>query len=108
MIGKRLKECRKAAGLYQEDIADLIGVSVSAVKKYEQGTNDPDDEAKVKIAKRLNVSLDYLLGAIDDEIALIRDDVIDLPIGFSEERIPALKELVSIVHHYDNTKSDKK
>lgn len=62
MIGKRLKDIRKTKGLTQSQLAEIIGVSVSTVKKWEQDKVDPNTAALISIAVALNVSLDYLFG----------------------------------------------
>ena len=66
MIGKRMKEVRKLRGYTQEDIANKLSVSVSAVKKWEQDKTDPNTELFVRLADYLDVSLDYLLNRSDD------------------------------------------
>lgn len=40
-FGKAIKAARRAAGLDQESLALLVGVSVSAVKKWESGNCRP-------------------------------------------------------------------
>lgn len=40
-FGKAIKAARRAAGFDQESLALLVGVSVSAVKKWEAGTCRP-------------------------------------------------------------------
>ena len=68
MIGKRLKELRKANNLVQADVAKIVGVQKPAVSMYESGKHEPSDEIKVKLAKFFNVSLDYLLGVVDEPV----------------------------------------
>ena len=36
-LGNRLKQARKEKGLSQEELANLIGLKVGTVSKYEQG-----------------------------------------------------------------------
>lgn len=42
MFSNALKNFRRNTGLTQEDLARLVGVTTSAVHKWEQGTNLPD------------------------------------------------------------------
>lgn len=49
IIGKRLRELR--GNLSRKKVADIIGVSVSALSMYELGERIPRDEVKVKIAE---------------------------------------------------------
>ncbi len=62
MIGKRLKEVRKTKGLTQADVAELVGVSVSSIKKWELDLIDPNSDKLIALALALNVSTDYLFG----------------------------------------------
>ena len=40
-LGKRLKQARKEKGLSQEELANLIGLKVGTISKYEQGDRTP-------------------------------------------------------------------
>ncbi|MBT9670890.1 helix-turn-helix domain-containing protein [Secundilactobacillus kimchicus] len=63
MFANRLKELRKSQpGLTQESIAKQIGVAKTTYASYEQGKRQPDYEVLSKIAKRFDVTIDYLLG----------------------------------------------
>ena len=66
-IAEKLKEARKQAGLSQEQLAEKLSVSRSAVAKWESGKGIPDVENLKGISKLLNISIDYLL---DDENSL--------------------------------------
>lgn len=88
MIGKRLKEVRKIKGLTQKELSEMVGVSVSTVKKWEQDQVDPNTAALISIAVALNVSIDYLFGRdvnvdlveiADGNIKRIFDIVNELP-----------------------------
>lgn len=61
MIGERLKEIKRIRGITQSEIAEITGVSISAVKKWEQDQTDPNTGILIKLADHLNVSIDYLL-----------------------------------------------
>lgn len=53
-------------GLSQGELAERLGLAASTISAYERGVNEPDDETKLRIAELFNISLDYLLGAIDE------------------------------------------
>ncbi len=60
-FGEKLKEARKKAGLSQEQLAEKMSVSRSAVAKWEAGNGMPDINNLKVMAQLLDVSLDYLL-----------------------------------------------
>ncbi len=60
-FGEKLREARKAAGLSQEQFAEKLSVSRSAVAKWETDKGMPDVNNLKTLAQLLDVSLDYLL-----------------------------------------------
>ena len=60
-FGEKLKEARKEAGLSQEQFAEKMSVSRSAVAKWESDRGMPDVNNLKMMAQLLEVSLDYLL-----------------------------------------------
>ena len=60
-FGEKLKEARKEAGLSQEQFAEKMSVSRSAVAKWEAGSGMPDINNLKVLAQLLDVSLDYIL-----------------------------------------------
>jgi transcriptional regulator with XRE-family HTH domain len=97
LIGDRLAELRKDKNLFQQELADELGIAASTVSSYEIENSSPDDKMKVRLAQYFNISLDYLLGAIDEEIPLIRCDRVDLPKGFPKEKIPEVKRYIDLL-----------
>ncbi|WP_397599149.1 helix-turn-helix domain-containing protein [Silvanigrella sp.] len=61
-FAKTLKEIRKTKGLKQFQLANIIGISESAISLYESGSRLPNLDILVKISNSLNISCDYLLG----------------------------------------------
>ena len=57
----RLFDLRRQAGLSQEELANLVGVTRQAVQKWEAGTSRPDMDNLVSLAEYFKVSLDYLV-----------------------------------------------
>ena len=58
---KRLFDLRRQAGLSQEELANLVGVTRQAVQKWEAGASRPDMDNLVSLAEYFQVSLDYLV-----------------------------------------------
>ena len=64
----------------QATLAKLLNLnSWQTVSYYARERNTPDDDVKVQMAKILDVSLDYLLGLIDEPLSYSRDNDIVLP-----------------------------
>lgn len=71
-LGEKLKIARKQAGLSQEQLSEKLGVSRSAVAKWETDNGIPDVDNLKILSKLLNVSIDYLLdnGESIDELVM--------------------------------------
>jgi Zn-dependent peptidase ImmA (M78 family)/DNA-binding XRE family transcriptional regulator len=59
MLAERLKRARAASGLSLRGLADQVGISHNAVKKYEDGINTPSSDQLLKIARVLGVRTEY-------------------------------------------------
>lgn len=66
-FSERLKKLRKDTGLTQVDVANKLGISQQAYASWERGIKKPTQENLVKIAKVLNVSVDYLVGNSEEK-----------------------------------------
>jgi len=60
-FGKRLRYLRRDRDLTQEQLAELIDLSVNAISLLERGRTSPSFETLVKLAKALNVDVGELL-----------------------------------------------
>ena len=61
MLGIRIAILRISKGWSQAELAQRIGVSVSAVGMYEQGRREPSLSLLVRLAQELGATTDYLL-----------------------------------------------
>ena len=61
MFSEKLRETRKLKKLTQSQLASLLNISVTTYGDYERGRTEPDLERLKKLAKILDVSIDYLL-----------------------------------------------
>lgn len=65
MFKVRIKELRIANNLSQMELSLKIGISQSAIAKWELGKTEPTASAIITLAKFFNVTCDYLLGTAD-------------------------------------------
>ncbi len=61
-FGENLQSIRKKNQLSQEGLAEMLGVSRQAVSKWELGDGYPEVDKLLLLSKKLNISLDSLLG----------------------------------------------
>ena len=61
-FGENLQMLRKKNQLSQEGLAEILGVSRQAVSKWELGEGYPEVDKLLILSRKLNVSLDSLLG----------------------------------------------
>ena len=76
-IGQRIKLARKLRKLTLEQMAEHLGVTIATVSRYEVGDRQPKYDRLFKIAKLLDVSVQYLL-AIPEE-KLIKAEIKVIP-----------------------------
>ena len=65
ILSKRLRECRKARGLAQWQVAVYCDISEKTYQNYELMTREPKIEILIRIADLYGVSIDYLVGRSD-------------------------------------------
>ena len=65
--GTRLKEAREVRQITATALADLMGVTPSAISSYEKGHSSPSPEVLVKIAAQLRLKTEFFLRPRDDE-----------------------------------------
>lgn len=61
-IGEIIQKLRKEKGLTQEQLAKEVGLSKSAIIKYENNVREPNFEAITKLENYFKVSINYLTG----------------------------------------------
>lgn len=87
----RIRELRENAGLRQIDVANVTGIDQKTLSNYETEKTNPDSYALIRLADFFNVSIDYLVGRIDDTFS-------------SEERREISQKIESIKKELDGIK----
>ena len=104
MLGERLQELRKDHGLSQEQLAQILGVSHYTVSSYECNRSDPDDKSKIILAKLFNVSVDYMLGLIDEPFSFEREqNTLCLPNNLSAEELAEIENFIEFIKYRKQT-----
>ncbi|MCD7875388.1 MAG: helix-turn-helix domain-containing protein [Cloacibacillus porcorum] len=62
MVSHRIKDARKMRGLNQKGLADLIGVSLDTISRWENNIREPRISDIKSISEALNVSIAFLMG----------------------------------------------
>ena len=62
-LGEKIKACRQNAGMSQEKVAELVGVSRQAVTKWEVNQSAPNTENLFKLAEIFGTTVDLLLAS---------------------------------------------
>ena len=89
-LGTRIRSARTFAGFTQESLAEALGVSRTAVARWESGDIEPRLHNIVRMAELLCVSSDYLLG-INSRRMFICDNLSDEANAALESFIKAIK-----------------
>lgn len=74
LVGKNLIALRGSKS--REEVAESLGISVSALAMYEQGNRMPKDEIKVKISNYYNVSIEALFFNLEPHNMCTESDVV--------------------------------
>lgn len=71
MIGERINQARKAAGLSLRVLAEKAGISAMAISKYETGKSTPSSGVLLSLAKALNVRAEYFFRPVKVELKAV-------------------------------------
>lgn len=66
LVGERIRNTREDMDMLQQELADAVEINVSVLSRIEKGARQIRDDELVKIADKLHVTTDYLLGRTDD------------------------------------------
>ena len=105
--GNRLREVRKAKGLTQTELGELIGVGKSAICCYEKETRNPTLEAMIEMIHVFGVSADYLLGA-DYLVKTVDKYSFEEYVTLTKEEITFIEEIKKNKLVYDILMEDPK
>ena len=101
MVGKKIRAYREFRGYSQIQLAELSGINVGTIRKYELGIRNPkpDQLEKIATALGLNVSvfLDFNIETVGDVLSILFaiDDSVNLSLSETSDQ--------NIAMTFDNT-----
>lgn len=88
-FGEKVKKLRHEKDLTQQQLAELLGVAVSAISSYESGSRYPSYEVLISLARIFHVSTDYLLG-------LEKLKIVDVS-GLDDNEIKVILQMIDVL-----------
>ena len=76
VFSMRLRTARKKRGMSQQVLADRIGVHFTVISQFERNRQKPYYSNLLKLADALDVAVDYLMGRVTKDQALVGADEI--------------------------------
>lgn len=92
MVGKKIRAYREFRGYSQKQLAELSGINVGTIRKYELGIRNPKPDQLERIATALGLNvivfLDFNLETVGDVLSLLFaiDDSVNLSLKPTEDQ----------------------
>ena len=94
-IGQRIRKIRKARQLSQEDLAEMVGISVTHMSHIENGSTKLSLPVLVDLAAALDVSVNELLAGQSSQcLSAGYEQVKELLNGCSEKQLRIITEVI--------------
>lgn len=82
-MGERIGTLRKAMGMSQEQLAELLHVTRQTISKWEANKSVPDIDYLIKLGEIFRVSLDYLIAGKESDVPVSENKELDKKKRFS-------------------------
>lgn len=106
----RLKEIRESKGMTQTQLGEVIGAKKSAVSLWESGKRQIDNNTLKSLADFFGVSVDYILGRDQEELAQDNVEIRVLARGAKQltpEQIQKRNELIALLWDMNDEEIDQ-
>lgn len=104
ILSKRLKELRQNLNITQKEFAKTLNITAAALSKYESGNGYPSIPILAEIAKKYNVSVDWLLGLSENNTTTTEvtnySDLIQPIVTLTKSK--KLQKIISLEYNIDN------
>lgn len=99
-----LKDIRTKRNLTQQQVADHIGCSAVVYSRYENGIRQPSIETLIHLSDLFGVTIDYLLGRRNVEVATLSKYEIALISAARNADERAREDALNILNYHSVTK----
>lgn len=110
VIGVKIKALRRASGMSQADLAELVACDAPVISRYELGKTLPNIEHLIRISTALNVSPAELLPSGQDslraQLIALRQDLYEK--SLQVESVEYLEKLIKFADDYIESNTSKK
>lgn len=65
LVGERLLILREKHLYTEQEMADILSISVNSYKKIERGLRSPSSFSMLKVCEHFNIPSDFVLGRVD-------------------------------------------
>ena len=103
-IGEKLRECRIAQKLTQQELAERIGITPRYLGDIERGAKVPKFETFIKLLNGLDVSADYVLMDVLNSTYKLKSSMLEESIEClqPDERTKILNILENMIANFKN------
>lgn len=98
-LGERIKKARKRLNLTQEQLGEMADVTSAYIGQIERNERTPSLKRLKKIAKQLDISVEYLVVGTKSS-AEINEDLKKELDGINEQQKQLITEVIRIVKKY--------
>ena len=98
-LGERVKKQRQKLNLTQEQLGEISDVTSAYIGQIEINERTPSLKRLKKIAKQLNVSVEYLVVGMKTSIEINEEIVAELQ-GMNENQKVLIAEMIRIIKKY--------
>ena len=96
-MGQRILARRKALGLTQDDLAEMIGVTPPMISNLEQGKKAIRPDNLAKVCKALGVSSDFVLYGSDCNSRI--DDVVEKLPHLTDAELQVVSDMIDALNN---------
>ncbi len=90
----RIKELRMQKGISMRQAAEDLGIPYTTYVNYEKGFREPNSEVLIKLANYFSVTIDYLLGHVNDPFFYLDNERILAEINsYGDEEAPLQSDI---------------
>lgn len=98
-LGERIKKQRLKLRLTQEQLGEVSDVTSAYIGQIERNERTPSLKRLKKIAKQLNISVEYLAVGTRTQSSLNEEILSELQ-GIDEKQIALIAEIIRIIKNY--------